>query len=60
MRDTTIVVNEVSKRFRVNYERHSSLKERVIHFGRRRPHEEFWALRDIGFDVALGLSLIHI
>ena len=49
-----IQVDGVSKRFRLNTERHSSLKERVIHFNRRQKPEEFWALRDISFDVEQG------
>ncbi|HUF32048.1 MAG TPA: ABC transporter ATP-binding protein [Acidimicrobiales bacterium] len=49
-----IEVRGVSKRFRLNTERHSSLKERVINIGRRKPAEEFWALRDIEFDVEEG------
>jgi ABC-2 type transport system ATP-binding protein len=49
-----IEVRGVSKRFRMNTERHSSLKERVIKVGRRKPPEEFWALRDIEFDVQEG------
>ena len=49
-----IQVDGVSKRFRLNTERHSSLKERVIHFNRRKKPEEFWALREISFDVEQG------
>jgi ABC-2 type transport system ATP-binding protein len=49
-----IEVRGVSKRFRLNTERHSSLKERVVRAGRRRAPEEFWALRDVEFDVQEG------
>jgi ABC-2 type transport system ATP-binding protein len=52
-----IEVDHVSKRFRLSTERHSSLKERVIHIGRRRSPEEFWALRDVAFDVAEGSTV---
>jgi ABC-2 type transport system ATP-binding protein len=46
-------VDDVSKRFRLYREKYHSLKERVIHFGRV-PYEEFWALRDIGLEIAHG------
>jgi len=46
-------VDDVSKRFRLYREKYHSLKERVIHFGRV-PYEEFWALRDIGLEIAQG------
>ena len=49
-----IEVRDVSKKFRINHERHQSLKERVVRFGRRSPSEDFWALRDIEFDVEEG------
>ncbi len=49
-----IEVNGVSKRFRLNHERHRTLKERAIHFGRRTESEPFWALQHIEFQVAEG------
>jgi ABC-2 type transport system ATP-binding protein len=48
-----ISVDSVAKRFRLYHERPSSLKERVLRI-RRTSAEEFWALRDISFDVADG------
>ena len=54
MSGNAIEVEGVSKRFRLNAERHSSLKERVIKMGRRTPAEDFWALREIGFEVPTG------
>jgi ABC-2 type transport system ATP-binding protein len=53
MAGSAITVDGVSKRFRLYHEKYTSLKERVIHFGRV-PHEEFWALRDIELDIAEG------
>jgi ABC-2 type transport system ATP-binding protein len=50
---TSIVVDDVSKRFRLYHEKYTSLKERAIHFGRV-PFEEFWALRDINLEIAEG------
>ena len=51
-----ISVRGVSKRFRLTHERYPSLKERVIHFGRV-PSEDFWALRDVDFDVPEGSTM---
>ena len=48
-------IEDVSKVFRLFRERPSSLKQRVLS-GRMRV-EEFWALRDIAFDVQEGSSL---
>jgi ABC-2 type transport system ATP-binding protein len=50
---TAVRVDDVSKRFRIYRERVTSLKERVIHFGRI-PFEEFWALDDITLDIEQG------
>lgn len=44
-----ISVRGVSKRFRLSHEHYSSLKERMIHFGRI-PFEDFWALSPDGLD----------
>ncbi len=51
-----IEVRDVSKRFRLYHERYSSLKERAMHFGRI-PFEDFWAARDISFEVAEGSTV---
>src|SRR5262249_37075034 len=51
-----IEVRGVSKQFRLYHEHYTSLKERVIHFGRI-PYEPFWALRDIDFDVEEGSTV---
>jgi ABC-2 type transport system ATP-binding protein len=51
-----IEIRDVSKRFRLSKERYSSLKERVVHFGRV-PHEDFWALNDVSFDVEEGTTV---
>ena len=46
-------VNEVSKRFRLYHERNQTLKSAILR-GRTSRHEDFWALKDISFDVATG------
>src|SRR5215207_11764413 len=49
----TISVERVSKLFRVYHERPMSLKERVLRLHRARA-EDFWALREVDFDVPDG------
>ncbi len=52
---TAISIHDVSKRFRINQDRQSSLKERAVHLGRpKRGYKDFWALRDINLDIEQG------
>jgi ABC-2 type transport system ATP-binding protein len=51
--EATISVTQVAKRFRVYHERPSSLKERILRLRRARA-EDFWALREVDFDVPDG------
>jgi ABC-2 type transport system ATP-binding protein len=53
-----IEVKSVSKRFRLYHEHYSSLKERMIHYGRI-PFEDFWALSKDGldFEVETGTTV---
>jgi ABC-type polysaccharide/polyol phosphate transport system ATPase subunit len=53
-----IEVVDVSKRFRIYREKPTSLKQRVL--SSRTRAEDFWALRDIAFDVPQGESLALI
>ena len=46
-------VDHLSKRFRLFHERHQSLKQSLLNL-RRSEHEDFWALRDVTFDVYPG------
>ncbi len=58
MSDTAIEVRDVSKRFRVYREKPTSLKQRILS-GRTRA-EDFWALRDVSFEVAHGGTMALI
>jgi ABC-2 type transport system ATP-binding protein len=51
-----IEIRHVSKRFRLYHEHYSSLKERMIHFGRI-PYEDFVALDDIDLDIEIGTTV---
>ena len=56
MAETVIRVSDVSKRFRIDKDK--SLKERlVLRSGNRVPVEEFWALRNVSFELEAGSTL---
>ena len=55
MSDIAIEVADVSKRFRVYREKPTSLKQRILS-GRTRA-EDFWALREVSFEVVTGGTL---
>jgi lipopolysaccharide transport system ATP-binding protein len=48
-----IEVDRVSKKFRLFHERNQTLKS-VVMRGRRARYEDFWALRDVSFDIKEG------
>jgi ABC-2 type transport system ATP-binding protein len=50
---TAIEVRGVSTHFRLYHEQFTSLKERALHWGKV-PYEDFWALRDVEFEVEEG------
>jgi ABC-type polysaccharide/polyol phosphate transport system ATPase subunit len=54
MADPVVVVDRVSKRFRIPQERVHTLKERALHPFRRTGFEELRALNEISFSVAPG------
>jgi ABC-2 type transport system ATP-binding protein len=51
-----VEIRHVSKHFRLYHEHYSSLKERMIHFGRV-PYEDFVALNDIDVDIEEGSTV---
>jgi ABC-2 type transport system ATP-binding protein len=51
-----IEVRSISKQFKLYHEHYTSLKERVINYGRI-PYEPFMALEDIDFDVEEGSTV---
>ncbi|HEX9824447.1 MAG TPA: ABC transporter ATP-binding protein [Actinomycetota bacterium] len=54
--ESAIVIEGVSKRFRLFAERPTSIKERFLRL-RRTKAEDFWALRDVSADIAPGRTL---
>jgi ABC-type polysaccharide/polyol phosphate transport system ATPase subunit len=48
-----IEVTDISKQFKLYNEKHTSLKERVIHGGKM-PYTPFWALRDVNVEINQG------
>ena len=50
----SIQVHGVSKKFRLERNRPSSLKEAVLRIGRTSDADDFWVLRDIDLDIAPG------
>ena len=52
-RPPVVRVSRLSKRFRLFHERHQSLKQSLLNM-RRANYEDFWALKDITFDVTEG------
>jgi ABC-2 type transport system ATP-binding protein len=53
MSDVAVSVESVSKRFRMYAERNQSLKAALMR-GRRASYQEFWALRDVSFEIPVG------
>lgn len=53
MNHPAVVVDRVSKKFRIYHERNQTLKSAVMR-RRRSVHEDFWALRDISVEIPTG------
>ncbi|MGO9856067.1 MAG: ABC transporter ATP-binding protein [Acidimicrobiales bacterium] len=54
MSDFAVDVRNVSKRFRLAHGQYNSVKERIIHGGKRQATEDFWALREVSLTVREG------
>ncbi len=54
MSDYAVDVRNVSKRFRLAHGQYNTVKERLIHGGRRKSTEDFWALREVSLTVREG------
>jgi len=50
---TAISVQNVSKTFRLYHERNQYLKTALLR-GQRSKYEEFWAVKDVSFDISTG------
>ncbi len=54
MSEPAVVVEHVSKKFRLFREQNNSLKATIMRRGHRIEAEDFWALRDVSFEVEQG------
>ncbi len=54
MSDFAVDVRNISKRFRLAHGQYNSLKERLIHGGKRQAVEDFWALDEVSLTVRQG------
>ncbi len=54
MSDFAVDVRNISKRFRLAHGQYNSLKERLIHGGKRQSVEDFWALDEVSLTVRQG------
>ena len=53
MTEPAVIVDDVSKRFRLYTERNQSLKATILNRGRSR-YDEFWALQGVSFEIEKG------
>jgi ABC-2 type transport system ATP-binding protein len=56
MSEPAIIVDSVSKNFRLYHERNRYIKAAILR-GRRARYEEFWALENVSFEVEHGSTL---
>ena len=52
--EPAVIVQNVSKRFRIYRDRKSNLKEAITARKRHTRYDEFWALKDVSFEIARG------
>ena len=55
MTQWAVRVDDVSKKFRLYHERNQSLKSAILR-GKTSQHEDFWALKNVSFDVQEGAT----
>lgn len=55
MGSPAVVVDDVSKMFRIYHERNQSLKASIMR-GRRAKYDEFWALKDVSLEIPAGTT----
>jgi len=56
--EDAIIVQNISKRFRVPHEKKTTLKENIIgSFQGKKGYDEFWALRNVSFSIKRGESI---
>jgi ABC-2 type transport system ATP-binding protein len=55
--DFAVDVRNISKRFRLAHGQYNSLKERLIHGGKRQNVEDFWALDEVSLTVQQGETI---
>ena len=53
MTDIAVSVEHLDKKFRMYHERNQTIKSAIMR-GRTSVHEDFWALRDVSFEVPVG------
>lgn len=53
MSDVAVSVEHLAKRFRMFHEQNNTLKSAVMR-GKKSVHEDFWALKDVSFEVPQG------
>jgi ABC-2 type transport system ATP-binding protein len=51
--EIAVQIDHVSKKFRLYHERNQSIKSAVMR-GRMSVHDDFWALKDVSFEVPVG------
>ncbi|MGH2740464.1 MAG: ABC transporter ATP-binding protein [Actinomycetota bacterium] len=56
MSEIAVSIESLSKRFRLYHERPTTLKERFLRL-RRTTAEDFWALRDVSYEIAKGRTI---
>lgn len=52
--EVVITIDDVTRKFRLYHDKGATLKELLVRLRRGRSYEDFWALRDVSFQVAKG------